>query len=186
MDMKTNTNKTMDPFCAVCDDSASCDTKKEMPPLPENLVDDLLHLFLEIKMLGFFTDIIREHEEKSEPEDEEEPDDEEIALQLFGAETPEVLTFGEILLDYGNFLKDFDRLDDFMGEDLTLYYDPDEVERFGGRMYLTGAAVVCYRDEDGEFCSLDGEDIYHTLRWAERQRVILSRNGERIPALRIN
>ncbi|MCC8028517.1 MAG: hypothetical protein LIO75_01735 [Lachnospiraceae bacterium] len=187
MDMKRKTNKTMNAFCAACGDSDSCDARKAMPPLPENLPDELLRFYLDMKMLGFFAEVIRDYESESEPDDEEEnSDDEKITVQLFGAEPPEVMTFGEAFLDFGDFPEEFERLDDFMGEGLTLYYDPDEVERFSGKMYLTGAGVVCSRDEDDELCSLSGEDIYLTLGWAERQRVTLSRNGEKIPALRIN
>ncbi|MCD8216762.1 MAG: hypothetical protein LUD01_01725 [Clostridiales bacterium] len=161
--------------------------KKTISSLPDNLLDDVLRLFLESKLLRFFAEVIRDYESESELDDEEEnSDDEKITVQLFGAETPEVMTFGEAFLDFGDFPEEFERLDDFMGEGLTLYYDPDEVERFGGKVYLTGAGVVCSRDEDDELCSLSGEDIYLTLGWAERQRVVLSRNGEKIPALRIN
>ncbi len=189
----------MKDFCSGCTRPSvvgiPCTAMRKPLPTPEEISGQLDDIGKELELLEFIVDLLEDIIGDCDDEDDfdldfmDDDDDEDymdaVVLVLTPGKTPQIMTCGEACDEMPCYYENYECIEDFAGMGVSLYYRKDQVIQIGDKTFLTGPAVVCYEDEDAELDSLDGEDIYEALHYAEEHRAILRKGAEEIPAIRL-
>ena len=73
----------------------------------------------------------------------------------------------------------------FYDERLILRYNPEEVVKLDGVLYLTGAAEVLNMDEHGNECSIGLTEVANEMDFVDMNSTQIEVDGKTIPALRL-